>query len=126
MSTAILTFEAADARWGVPLADVDEIVGVSQIVHLPLAPDVVAGMIAVHGSPVGAIDFARLTGAASHPVTSAIVLNGREAALLVDTLCHIVVVDDLLPANGDEFPWIDGRAGGAHVINTARFLEAIA
>jgi len=126
MSTAILTFEAADARWGVPLADVAEIVGVSQIVHLPLAPNAVAGMIAVHGSPVGAVDFARLTGAPSHQVTSAIVLNGREAALLVDTLCHIVVVDELIPAADDEFPWVDGRAGGAHVINPARVLEAIA
>lgn len=126
MSTAILTFEAADARWGVPLSAVDEIVSVPEIVHLPLAPDAVAGMIAVHGSPVGAVDFAKLTGGTSRPGTSAIVLNGREAALLVDTLCHIVVVDELLPDSGAEFPWVDGRAGGAHVINPARVLEAIA
>jgi|GEM_PF-5327900 len=126
MSTSILTFEAADARWGVPLDDVAEIVGVSQIVHLPLAPDAVAGMIAVHGSPVGAVDFARLTGVEPHSVTSAIVLNGREAALLVQTLCHIVVVDALLPSGDGGFSWVDGRAGGAHVINTARVLEAIA
>jgi len=126
MSTAILTFEAADARWGVPLDDADEIVSVSQVVHLPLAPDAVAGMIAVHGSPVGAVDFARLTGVESRSGSSAIVLNGREAALLVDTLCHIVVVDALLPSGDDEFSWVDGRAGGAHVINTARVLEAIA
>ena len=126
MSTAILTFEAADARWGVPLSDVAEIVSVAEIVHLPLAPDAVAGMIAVHGSPVGAVDFARLAGAQKHPTTSAIVLNGREAALLVDALCHIVVVDELLPASDDELPWIDGCAGSAQVINTARVLEAIA
>lgn len=126
MSTAILTFEAADTRWGVALTDVHEIVGVSEIVHLPLAPEAVAGMIAVHGAPVGAVDFARLTGAEPHPTTSAIVLNGRETALLVDTLCHIVVVDDVLPAGREDFPWVDGRAGGAHVINIARVLESIA
>lgn len=126
MSTAILTFEAADARWGVPLSNVDEIVSVAEIVHLPLAPEAVAGMISVHGSPVGAVDFAKLTGGTSRPVTCAIVLNGCEAALLVDTLSHIVVVDEVVSDSEPEFPWIDGRAGSAYVINTARVLEAIA
>jgi purine-binding chemotaxis protein CheW len=53
----LLTFEIWQARFGIPLANVCEIVRAVSIVRLPKAPPVVEGVINVRGSVVPALDI---------------------------------------------------------------------
>jgi purine-binding chemotaxis protein CheW len=53
----LLTFEIWHERFGIPLADVREIVRAVSIVRLPKAPAVVEGIINVRGSVVPTLDI---------------------------------------------------------------------
>jgi purine-binding chemotaxis protein CheW len=54
---ALLTFEIWQARFGIPLANVREIVRAVSILRLPRGPPVVEGVINVRGSLVPALDI---------------------------------------------------------------------
>ena len=53
----LLTFEIWQARFGISLADVREIVRAVSIVRLPRAPPIVEGVINVRGSVIPALDI---------------------------------------------------------------------
>jgi purine-binding chemotaxis protein CheW len=124
MSGDVLTFTAAGELWAIPLRDVDEIVSVSEIRRLPLAPESVVGVIEIRGSAVVAVDFAKLVG---HPPTAAdsaivVTADGCALALLVDTVRDVIDAE-IEPRSTEPFAWSDGIVANATVINSTRLMR---
>jgi hypothetical protein len=86
---AILVFEIGGRRFGLPAAEVRELLRAVTILPLPLAPDVVEGIINVRGTVVPVLDIRarlRLPAKAAEPSDHLIVVEpgGRPVVLRID------------------------------------------
>ena len=113
-SQAILVYEVAGQRFGLPAAAVQEVVRAVAIVPLPEAPRLVEGVIDLRGEIVPVVDLRARFSLPSRPLSSSdqflIVRAGdRALALRVDRALDLVEVDpDRLEAARTAFA--DGRA----------------
>ncbi len=58
----VLAFHIGADRYGLPLAAIERVLPVMDMKRVPLAPDFVAGLVDLHGTPVPVIDLSRLAG----------------------------------------------------------------
>lgn len=58
----VIAFQVGDQRFAVEVKDIQEIVTLSQIVHVPCVPDFIAGITNVRGNIVTLLDLRRLFG----------------------------------------------------------------
>ena len=85
----LLSFALDDQRYGLPLAAIERVVRVVEITPLPQAPDIVLGLINMHGRFVPVADIRRrfgLSGRPPRPSDHLIIARQRlrPIALLVD------------------------------------------
>jgi purine-binding chemotaxis protein CheW len=97
-SLEILVFEVGGQRYGLPAADIREIVRAVAIVPLPKAPAIVEGIINLRGRLVPVLDLRTRFGLPAKPVEPADHLivawaGPRLVALRVDRATHLVRLD---------------------------------
>lgn len=90
-SIALVVFHAAERRLGLPAVDVDRVFAAIEIAPLVGAPEVIAGVINVHGSVLPVLDLRRRLGRGQSPPNlgaKLVVAQGarRSIALLADAL----------------------------------------
>lgn len=117
---AIITFELNEHRYGLPLADVCEVLALPTIVPLPKAPMIVEGVINLRGTVVPVMDIRRrfgLPAKAPHPADHLLVAwaRARRVALRVDRVVDLQPVD---PSDIDEADAISPRA--EYLVGVAR------
>jgi purine-binding chemotaxis protein CheW len=103
----ILVFEVGGQRYGLPIADVRELVRAVAIVPLPRAPAVIEGVINYRGKVIPVFDIRRRFGLPARPLALAdhfVVARAGErlTALRVDRALDLVMVEaaDLQEARG--------------------------
>jgi purine-binding chemotaxis protein CheW len=97
--TQILMFQVQEQRFGLSVADVQELQRVVTIVPLPKAPAVVEGLIDLRGTLVPVFDIRcrfRLLAKEVGPLDHLVIAHakGRLVALRVDRVLDLVEVDD--------------------------------
>lgn len=97
-SHQLLVVEAAGHRCGLPTAAVVEIHPAVQLVPLPDAPDVVAGLVNRRGQALPVLDLRRRLGLPTRPTELddrlvVLRLPDRDVALQVDTAVDVLAVD---------------------------------
>ena len=106
------TFYLDGHFFGIPVAEVQEVLGYQEIRGVPLVPDTVCGLINLRGQIVTAIDLRRCLGmperaAEQHPM---IIVRAEDGAvsLLVDEIGDVLAID----STGFELPpqTLDGPA----------------
>jgi len=60
----VLVFHIGPDRYGLPLRQVRRVLPLLELKGIPLAPDSVAGLMNLHGTPVPVIDLSRISGGA--------------------------------------------------------------
>jgi purine-binding chemotaxis protein CheW len=96
---AILVFEIGGRRYGLPAAEVRELLRAVTILPLPLAPDVVEGIINLRGVVVPVLDIRarlRLPAKAAEPSDHLIVVEpgGRPVVLRIDRALNLALLDE--------------------------------
>jgi purine-binding chemotaxis protein CheW len=96
---AILVFEVGGRRFGLPVADVRELLRAVTILPLPLAPDVIEGVINLRGAIAPVLDLRarlRLPGKAAEPSDHLIVVEagGRPVVLRIDRALFLARLDE--------------------------------
>jgi purine-binding chemotaxis protein CheW len=96
---AILVFEVGGRRFGLPVADVRELLRAVTILPLPLAPDVVEGAINLRGVVAPVLDLRarlRLPPKAAEPSDHLIVVErqGRPVVLRIDRALFLARLDE--------------------------------
>ncbi|MGA2933708.1 MAG: chemotaxis protein CheW [Methanomicrobiales archaeon] len=92
---SILIFILDEQRYGIMLSDVERVFPMVEITRLPKAPDIVLGIINVHGSLVPVFDIRRRFGCSEreYGVSDQLILartKKRRVALAVDTVQGVV------------------------------------
>jgi len=92
---AVLAFQVADQRYGLPAASVIQIIEMVAITSLPGAPEVVAGVIDLHGRVIPLLDMRARLQQPPQPYTlrTPIIvtqLEDRLAGLVVDAVTGVV------------------------------------
>ena len=95
----VLVFEVAGRKYGLPTADVRELVRAVEITPLPSAPDVIEGVVNVRGQVLPVLDVRtrfRLPPKALDPSDHFIVASAgpRGVILRVDRATHLALVDE--------------------------------
>ena len=95
----VLVFEVAGQKYGLPTADVRELVRAVEITPLPSAPDVIEGVVNVRGRVLPVLDVRtrfRLPPKALDPSDHFIVASAgpRGVILRVDRATHLALVDE--------------------------------
>ena len=121
-----LVFDSAGEQWAVPLDDVQEIVDDMAVTPLPLLPDAVAGVVAVRGLPLPAINFSRFARGVEEGVRSSVILRarGRTLALRIGMVLGIVSDSGERVAD-DPRAWVTAHVNGIAVVDPAGILEAL-
>lgn len=94
------TFVIGEWLFGVDILHVQEIIRVQAATRIPLAPDVVHGLINLRGQIVTALDLRRRLGlppresGAKQPINVVVRLDDSAASLLVDEIRDMVEVDE--------------------------------
>jgi purine-binding chemotaxis protein CheW len=91
----LLTFELDEQRFGLPMADVREVVRVAAFVPLPKAPQVIEGVLNFRGSAVPVLDIRARFGLPSRAVRTSDHLvvaraGQRTAAIRVDRVTDLI------------------------------------
>jgi purine-binding chemotaxis protein CheW len=132
------TFRVGNLLFGVDVHEVQEIIRSQHLTPVPLAPEVVRGLMNLRGQIITAIDLRRRLGvtttvAESDVMNIVVALDAEKASLLVDS------VGDVIKVSGDTFeetpPTIGGKIrelaqgvfklpdGLMLVLNTARAIN---
>ncbi len=95
----ILLIQIRGSRFGIPAANVVELIRAVAVSPLPGAPDVVSGVINVRGSLTAVIDPAVVFGHAERPVKSSdnfvlVAIPSRTVALRVESAEELIEVAD--------------------------------
>jgi chemotaxis-related protein WspB len=124
----VLVFHIGADRYALPLACIRRVLPLMALKAVPGAPDVVAGLMNLHGDAIPVIDTARLGSgvAAARQVDTRIVLVDYRApggavhalALIAERVLGVQAVDDaaLAPAGVLAAPYLDRVAGDAQGI----------
>lgn len=99
MTSEVLVFEVAGQRYGLPSADVRELVRAVAITPLPDAPAVIEGVVNVRGRVLPVLDVRarfRLPSKSLDPSDHFIVASAgpRGVILRVDRATHLALIDD--------------------------------
>jgi purine-binding chemotaxis protein CheW len=91
----LLTFELDEQRFGLPVADVQEVVRVAAFARLPKAPQVIEGVLNFRGAAVPVLDIRARFGLPSRPVRTSDHLvvaraGKRMAAIRVDRVSELI------------------------------------
>jgi purine-binding chemotaxis protein CheW len=92
------TFEVGGFRFGIDVLQVQEVLRAQDMTPVPLAPEVIEGLINLRGQIVSAIDMRRRLGLDPRPLEVAamnVVVRGEDGAvsLLVDEIGDVMEVD---------------------------------
>ena len=125
----VLVFTIGPDRYGLPLRAVARVLPVLALKQLPGAPDFVAGLMDLHGTPVPVLDVSRLAGLAAEQIwlDSRIVLidyptddgSVRQLGLLVE---HVVGINSVAEAVLAD-PGIDGAPFLGQVAASLQLVE---
>lgn len=99
-----LVVSSGSQQFGIPVAQVREVVRLTRITRIPGAPSVVRGVLNVRGAVVTVLELSVLLGAPRAVTSSSVVLlehGARLIGLAVDAV-HDVRVQDASTTNGDE------------------------
>ena len=108
---AILLFDVGDQLYGIPLADVREVLPMAQLLRPPALPSLLAGLLNLDGVAFPVLRLDRLFGVPEQPTgqyTPLLILRHEESplALLVSAVRRIVLVADdaILPVRDYHAP----------------------
>lgn len=130
----VLAFTIGADRYGLPLRAVARVLPVVALKHIPGAPDFVAGLMDLHGTPVPVLDISRLAGLAAEQIwlDSRIVLidyvldaaTPRQLGLLVEHVVGIETVVDaaLRDAGIDGAPFLGQVAASLQIVEVNELL----
>ena len=102
MSAMVVSVRLRQFSFGLPVAEVVDVIRLGAITSVPLAPDWVAGVVNLRGRIVTAIDLARRLGLpdaevpAVRPMSVVVQVAGEEYALIVDSVGDVIAVDESL------------------------------
>ena len=119
--TEVLVFEVGGQRYGLPTADVRELVRAVSITPLPYAPAGIEGVVDVRGLLLPVLDLRarfRLPAKLLDPSDQFIVASAgtRGVILRVDRATHLALLDQaVLPSNPNEAPETAYMAGVARL-----------
>ncbi len=121
----ILVFRAGDARWGVDVTRVSEILDTISVTPLPGLPEWMPGLMDHRGSLMPVIDFRLLSGStpAGRDTTMVIAIDDRELALTVDGVDSTESVDPSSVEPDPDRPWTVGVAGDVTILDPETLLE---
>lgn len=90
-------FHVAEEMFAVPLAEVQEIIRMPDVVRVPLSPDALEGLANLRGTVLPVIRLRRIFGmeAVDHDDTTRVVIldQGRPVGLVVDRVANVVTVE---------------------------------
>jgi purine-binding chemotaxis protein CheW len=91
----LCTFYVNDVCFGIEVTRVQEVIRFLEATHVPLAPDVIGGLINLRGQIVTAIDLRRMLDVplcdGGQPPMNIVVRNGADAlSLLVDSIGDVI------------------------------------
>ncbi len=125
----VLAFTMGRDRYGLPLRDIARVLPVVALKQIPLAPEYVAGLMDLHGSPVPVLDLSRLAGFTPEQVwlDSRILLvdyHGHQLGLLAE---HVIGIETIAEASFsdsgiDSAPFLGLVAGGTQLIELTELL----
>jgi len=122
----VLVFHIGADRYGLPLRQVRRVLPSLELKGIPLAPDSVAGLMNLHGTPLPVIDLSRISGRApsrQHYDTRIVVAdyiapNGTVHALglMAERVQGVqdVAPQNLAPSGVQAAPFLGQVAGDAH------------
>ena len=123
------TFCIANLVFGVDVLCVQEVLRYQRMTRVPLAPDVIAGLINLRGQLVTAIDMRRRLkvpprGEGQTPMNIVVRTDGGAVGLLVDEIGDVVDVDaaDYEPPPGSLEPSIRELIGGVYKLKDRLLL----
>lgn len=99
MSLTILEFAVGPNFFGLPIAQVQEVVRIVEITHLPDSPPFVEGVINLRGSVIPVLDLRKRFGAPPEPYDMRnriliVPLHGRPAGLIADEVHQVAEIPD--------------------------------
>lgn len=97
--TQLCTFYVEQLMFGVEVEQVQEVIRYQEMTRIPLAPDVIAGLINLRGQIVTAVDLRRHLGlpprpAAQLPMNVVVRRDDGPVSLLVDEIGDVVEVEE--------------------------------
>lgn len=121
----ILAFDVAHQRFGVPLADVDEVTRAVSVARLPKAPPIIEGVINLRGAVVPVLDIRSRFRLGAKPLELAdqfIVARARNrtVAIRVDRVRDVIALDD-----GDIAKTADVSPHSAFVVGVAKLPDGL-
>lgn len=91
-------FHVADEMFAVPLAEVQEIIRMPEVVHVPLSPGALEGLANLRGTVLPVIRLRQIFGmsAVDHDDSTRVVIldQGRPVGLVVDRVANVVTVEN--------------------------------
>ena len=91
-------FHVADEMFAVPLAEVQEIIRMPEVVHVPLSPRALEGLANLRGTVLPVIRLRQIFGmsAVDHDDATRVVIldQGRPVGLVVDRVANVVTVEN--------------------------------
>ena len=91
-------FHVADEMFAVPLAEVQEIIRMPEVVHVPLSPAALEGLANLRGTVLPVIRLRQIFGmsAVDHDDATRVVIldQGRPVGLVVDRVANVVTVEN--------------------------------
>lgn len=98
-TTQFSTFNIDQFYFGVPVANVQEIVRYHTITRVPLSSSIIKGLINLRGQIVTAIDLRKRLGLSDRAIdllpVNVVIRNGdNPVSLLVDEICDVITVSD--------------------------------
>lgn len=96
-SQQFVIFHVADENFAVPLSEVQEIIRMPEVVHVPLSPPALEGLANLRGSVLPVIRLRQAFGMAAvdHDDSTRVVVldQGRPVGLVVDRVANVVTVE---------------------------------
>jgi purine-binding chemotaxis protein CheW len=96
-SRQFVIFHVADEMFAVPLSEVQEIIRMPEVVHVPMSPGALEGLANLRGTVLPVIGLRRIFGMESiahDDYTRVVVLDqGRPVGLVVDRMANVVTVE---------------------------------
>ena len=122
----ILVFRAGDARWGIDVTRVREILDVIAVTPLPGLPGWIRGILDLLGRLMPVVDFRLLSGVqpAGREATIVLAIEGeREFAVTVDGVESTESIDPDAVEPDPRCKWARGVTSGISLIDPETLLE---
>jgi purine-binding chemotaxis protein CheW len=122
----LLVFRAGEARWGIDVTRVREILDVIAVTPLPGLPGWIRGILDLRGRLLPVLDFRLLSGVepAGREATIVLAIAGeREFAVTVDGVETTESIDPSAVEPDPERTWTRGVAAGIAIIDPETLLE---